>query len=40
MAHELTLEEIEKFQQDYQQNKQNKIAACKKPASTVKEFVI
>lgn len=26
MAHELTLEEIEKFQQDYQQNKQNKIA--------------
>lgn len=26
MAHELTLDEIAKFQQDYQQNKQNKIA--------------
>ena len=26
MTHELTLDEIAKFQQDYQQNKQNKIA--------------
>lgn len=26
MAHELTLDEIAKFQQDYQRNKQNKIA--------------
>ena len=26
MAHKLTLDEISKYQQDYQQNKQNKIA--------------
>lgn len=47
MAHELTLDEIAKFQQDYQQNKQNKIAelavvnnGVQKQVSTVKVSVI
>ena len=30
MAHELTLDEIAKFQQDYQQNKQNKVQNLRK----------